>query len=159
VDYFDEEAVRGFECPGVPGPDLETVNDWRARVHDPESDLAPWVAAVREFQQLARDGVYRIVFFVNLAPEICPGEDRFYDAGMLAFDQAIIDVLGDGTPAFSAARAFLHYRPSQMPGASAHAFGNANRVKADVLFAGLRDGVLEPLLPASAGFAPPPHGR
>lgn len=43
-----------------------------------------------------------------------------------------------GTPVASTTRAFLHYRPSQMPGASGHSWGNANRVKADALFAYLK---------------------
>ncbi len=47
-------------------------------------------------------------------------------------------MLGDGSPAVSSTRAFLHRRPSQMPGADGHSIGNANRVKADVLFEYLR---------------------
>jgi hypothetical protein len=37
--------------------------------------------------------------------------------------------------------AFLHMRPSQMPNASAHAIGNANVVKAEVLFEFVRNQV------------------
>ena len=39
----------------------------------------------------------------------------------------------------------LHDRPSQMPGAFEHSAGNANVVKAAVLFGFLRDRVLPPL--------------
>jgi hypothetical protein len=82
-----------------------------------------------------------VVFFINLAPDICPGEDRFYDGGMIGFSEALLEVMADGAPAVSSAPAFLHYRPSQMPAASAHSFGNANRVKAETLFTYLRDHV------------------
>ena len=50
----------------------------------------------------------------------------------------LLEVLGDGTPAVSSLRRYLHHRPSQMPGAGGHSVGNANRVKADVLFEFLR---------------------
>jgi hypothetical protein len=43
-------------------------------------------------------------------------------------------ILGNGTPVGSSVRAYLPYRPSQMPGAAGHSSGNANRVKADALF-------------------------
>ncbi len=55
--------------------------------------------------------------------------------------------LGDGTPAVSVYEAFRRLRPSQMPFAEGHALGNANLVKADVLFHYLRDAVLPPILP------------
>ena len=62
-------------------------------------------------------------------------QDRFYDAGSLADDAALLSrCSATGTPVASSTRAFLHYRPSQMPGADGHSLGNANRVKADVLF-------------------------
>ena len=73
----------------------------------------------------------------------------FTTVGRLADDDVLLEVLGDGTPAVSTTREFLHYRPSQMPAAAGHAIGNSNRVKADVLFRYLRDAVLPPL--AAAG--------
>lgn len=139
VEHFDDEQVARFVCTGVPGIDPRTVEEWRARVRDPSSDLAPWVDALRGLQAESRHGSFPIVVFVNLAPDICQGEDRFYDGGMLGFDDALLEVVNGYLPAVSSARAFLHYRPSQMPAASAHAFGNANRVKADALFTFLRD--------------------
>ena len=84
-----------------------------------------------------------------MAPTKCLTEDRFHDAGSLADDAAVLDVLGQGTPAVSTTRAFLHYRPSQMPAASGHSLGNANRVKADVLFEFLRDHTLPALVPSA----------
>ena len=73
-------------------------------------------------------------------------DDRFYDEGALDDDAALREVLGAGTPVTSSTPAFLHHRPSQMPEANGHSRGNANRVKADVLFEFLRADVLPALL-------------
>jgi len=112
-----------------------------------------WVNAVRAFQQLNRTGQYRILFFVNDVPPICPDGDVFYDGGSSAIDAFYLRMLGDGTPAVSSYAAFLHVRPSQMPNASAHAIGNANVVKADVLFEYLRRRVLPPPTPTPTAAA------
>ncbi len=145
VDYFDDQAVREFTCPKW--KTFDGGGGLRTQINDGPG-AAGWRSAVSEFQQLHRDGRYRVVFFANLAPMPCDSEDRFHDAGSLADDQAIREVLGQGTPVVSSTPAFLHYRPSQMPGASGHSIGNANRVKADVLFEFLRDGTLPGLLPS-----------
>jgi GDSL-like Lipase/Acylhydrolase len=97
-----------------------------------------WLRSVRAFQQLHRSGQYRILFFVNDVPPICPDGDVFYDGGSSAIDAFYMNVLGDGTPAVSCYEEFRHMRPSQMPNARAHAVGNANVVKADVLFGFLK---------------------
>ena len=89
---------------------------------------------MNELQRLNRAGTYRIGFFINMAPNICPDADRFFDGGALEDDAALRAFLGNGTPVASSVRAFLPYRPSQMPGASGHSYGNSNRVKADALF-------------------------
>ena len=65
-------------------------------------------------------------------------------------------VIGDGTPVVSTHDAFLHRRPSQMPGWSGHSFGNTNVVKADVLFTYLRDRVLPGLAPQASGASTAP---
>jgi hypothetical protein len=106
---------------------------------------------VEALQQLAQRGEHRLVFFINMAPESCRDQDRFYNAGALNDERVLLEVLGNGTPAVSSARRFLHYRPSQMPVAAGHSLGNSNVVKADVLFEFLRDRVLPSLLPASGG--------
>jgi len=93
-----------------------------------------WKRSVAELQRLHRERAYRIAFFVNMAPKECPGEDRFVDGGAFEDEAALLQILANGTPAGSSMRAFLPYRPSQMPGASGHSMGNANRVKADALF-------------------------
>jgi hypothetical protein len=84
-----------------------------------------------------------------MAPNICRLEDRFYDEGALDDDAALREVLGAGTPVTSSTRAFLRYRPSQMPDANGHSLGNSNRVKADALFEFLRTEILPPLMRAS----------
>ena len=146
VDYFDDQAVLAFICPKW--KTFDGGGGLRSRVAA-GPDAEAWGSAVRELQQLHRDDHYRVVFFANMAPTKCDTEDRFHDAGSLADDAAVLDVLGQGTPAVSSTRAFLHYRPSQMPAASGHSLGNANRVKADVLFEFLRDHTLPALLPSA----------
>ncbi len=146
VDYFDDQAVLAFTCPKW--KTFDGGGGLRSRVAA-GPDAEAWGSAVRELQQLHRDDHYRVVFFANMAPTKCDTEDRFHDAGSLADDAAVLDVLGQGTPAVSSTRAFLHYRPSQMPAASGHSLGNANRVKADVLFEFLRDHTLPALLPSA----------
>jgi hypothetical protein len=142
VDYFDQAAVETFTCTGVPQVDPRSTGELREEIRNNAPRVAAWLAAVRELQELNRSGAYRIAFFINMAPEMCRDQDRFYNAGSLADDSALREVLGDGTKVASSTRAFLHYRPSQVPGANGHSLGNANRVKADVLFEFLRTDVL-----------------
>ncbi len=146
-ERLSDEDVRTFECRGMgpQGPPALSA-DLRRR----EPSFTPWFEAVEGFQALHRIGDYRIMFFVNLAPQECTGNDRFIDYGSGADDAALLEVLGRDTPAVSAWREFLYYRPSQMPGASSHSLGNANLVKAQALFNFLRDRVLPPLLPGTA---------
>jgi hypothetical protein len=134
VDRFDDEAVREFQCVGLPGANPQDVARFRQAAADPDSDIGRWLASVRRLQALNVEGRYRVMFFVNGAPDVCEGADRFFDAGSIAWHDAIEDELGRGTPVVSSVRAFLHYRPSQMPLADGHSIGNANRVKAEVLF-------------------------
>ena len=145
-ERFSDEAVETFRCEGIGPvgvPDL--ANDLRQRA----PLLEPWFRAVEGFQTLHRLGTYRVVFFANLAPFACSGADRFVDHGTVADSDAIIEVLGQGTPAVSSLPEFLHYRPSQMPAAAGHSIGNANLVKAKVLFEYLRDRVLPQILPGA----------
>jgi hypothetical protein len=146
VDRFDDLAVREFQCPKwKPSGGGGGLNQQLAD----SPGAADWRAAVAEIQQLHRSGKYRIVFFANMAPAICGTDDRFFDAGSLADDAAVRNILGQGTPVVSSAEALLHYRPSQMPAAAGHSLGNSNRVKADVLFEFLRDQTLPALLPSA----------
>lgn len=129
VDRFDPAT---FKCDAVnrdPNRDRLTVH---LAEQSPEMDA--WRRAVEAFQQLNREGVYRVAFFINMAPNECPTADRYFDDGALEDDDALRKILGNGTPVGSSVRAYLPYRPSQMPGAAGHSSGNANRVKADALF-------------------------
>jgi hypothetical protein len=139
VDYFDQAAVDAFECVDAGGgPGRSALPEWAQT-----AGYGAWLEAVRGFQRLHHEGRYRITFFLNMAPPPCVEYDRFYKGqGTLEFSDDLLRLMGEGTPAVSTARAFLHYRPSQMPGAGGHSIGNTNRVKADVLFEFLRDHVL-----------------
>ena len=145
VEYLNDPAADQFHCRDA-GPVL-TGGGRGDELRRRAPHLADWFGAVDAFQQLHREKQYRIVFFVNMAPIVCHGADRFFDGGRLADDAALLEVLGRDTPAVSTTRAFLQYRPSQMPAAGDHAFGNSNAVKADVLFRYLRDRVLPSIIP------------
>jgi hypothetical protein len=142
---FTDIEVKSFACEGI-GPSGESgiAKDLRER----PPHLASWFNAVEGLQRLHREGRHRVVFFVNMAPFVCRGGDRFIDHATVADSDAVMAVLSKGTPAVSSLPEFLHYRPSEMPAAAGHSLGNSNLVKANVLFAYLRDQVLQPLLPA-----------
>jgi hypothetical protein len=148
-DRLTDDQVRQVNCVYGMTANPDTV---------PAIERAPgfpaWLDAVRAFQRLNREGRYRIVFFANDAPPICHDNettDLFYDGGSKAVDAFYLRILGEGTPAVSSYDAFLHMRPSQMPNAAGHSLGNANVVKADVLFEFLRQSVLPSLMPKAAG--------
>lgn len=113
--------------------------------------FGPWLDAVRRFQTLEKERAYHIVFFVNVVPRKCYDGDFFYDGATKLLNDFVLSLVGDGTAAVSCHDAFLHVRPSQMPGAQGHALGNSNQVKAEVLFEYLRDRVLPEALPRSPG--------
>lgn len=150
VEYLNDPAARYFECDPGAQEDTDRPNTLAAQLRRRAPEFNDWFATVDEFQALHREGRYRIVFFINMAPWACSGADRFVDRGRVADDDALLDILGRDTPAVSTTREFFQYRPSQMPAAGDHAIGNSNAVKADVLFRYLRDRVLPPLVPAAA---------
>lgn len=143
-DRLTDEQVRAVKCVYGMKPNPEVV----AAIQR-DSGFPAWLDAVRGFQRLNREGRYRIVFFANDVPPICPDGDVFYDGGSKAIDAFYLRILSDGTPAVSSYDAFLHVRPSQMPNATAHPIGNANVVKAEVLFTYLRDRILPPPAPVA----------
>jgi len=148
-DRIDEPNLESFLCPGRPQSPVGSMSLARQlRERDPE--YARWFGAVEALQALHQRGAYRIMFFINMAPWACEEADRFVDGGRVADDDALLEVLGRGTPAASSTREFFHYRPSQMPAAGAHAIGNSNLVKAEALASYLEQQVLPPLLPAAA---------
>lgn len=105
-----------------------------AHLAAPSPSIDAWKRSVAELQRLHREGRYRIAFFINMAPNTCTSDDRFVDAGAFEDEAALMAILAHDTPVGSSMRAYLPYRPSQMPGASGHSSGNANRVKAEALF-------------------------
>jgi lysophospholipase L1-like esterase len=147
-ERLSDEAVRTFECLNM-GPSGPPAVARDLRAHAPE--LRPWFDAVSELQSLHRAGKHRIVFFINMAPEVCGDQDRYSDRGSGADNEALLEVLGKDTPAVSSWSEFLYYRPSQMPAAGGHSLGNSNVVKAQALFNFLRDRVLPPLVPPVPG--------
>ena len=83
--------------------------------------LCDWQNAVRGFQQrIQRSGHYRIVFFLNVVPPACGIGDVFYDATRLV-NAFYTQTFSEAAPTVSVHDAFLHVRPSQMPGAARHA--------------------------------------
>jgi lysophospholipase L1-like esterase len=152
VDRFDAADIQRFRCDQQPVPDRRRASDLRARLERRDAEIAAWLDAVHGFERLAEAGAYRIVFFINMAPEVCEASDRFYDGGSLEVDEVLRGVLGRGIPVVSTVRDFLQFRPSQMPGAAAHSVGNANRVKADALFQFLRNQVLTGILQRPIGL-------
>ncbi len=134
VDRFDDAAA--YRCGEVDtNPNRDRLGKHLAADTD---EIRAWRAAVAELQRLHETGRYRIAFFINMAPNKCPDHDRYFDGGAIEDDAELRAILGKGTPVGSTVRAFLPYRPSQMPGADGHSYGNANRVKADALFEFLR---------------------
>jgi hypothetical protein len=135
VERFSEPAV----CEVDQDPNRDRLATHLAATNP---SMVMWRRAVSELQRLNREGLYRVAFFINMAPNQCFDQDRFFDGGALEDDAALRAILGQGTPVGSSVRGYLPYRPSQMPGASGHSFGNANVVKADALFELLTTDVL-----------------
>lgn len=133
-------------CPDAMVPSAKDLAEMQQR-----DDWAPFVEAVRGFQALHAAGTYRIAFFLNIVPPVCPDGDWFYDARSLE-NAYFVQLFGQGTPVVSAYDRFLRAKPSQMPLAEAHSIGNSNQLKADVLFDFLRESGL-----LSAGGMPPHH--
>ena len=136
-DRLTDEDLR-TSCPKKPPPSADVAD---AAQH--QEGYQYWLDAIRGFQQLHREGTYRVVFFLNVAPPRCPAtDDSFFDDDGYGLNAMFMRVIGDSMPIVSAHDALLHTRPRQMPGWSGHSFGNTNVVKAEVLFAYLRDRAL-----------------
>lgn len=152
-DRLTDEQIAANPCVGGQTPNPAVVEATQRSEGWPV-----WVRAVRELQRLNRDRMYRIVFFLNVIPLVCPDGDMFYDGGVGLENRRFLEVMGESTPVFSVFDTFLHRRPSQMPEAKAHAIGNANLTKAEALFAYLKDRVFPAINhPALAGAAARPR--
>ena len=146
-ERFSDQAVRALDCSHMGNVDPPAL---AADLKNRAPYLQSWFSAVDGFQSLHRAGKYHVAFFINMAPKECSGADRFVDFGTGRDNEALLEILGRGTPVVSSWHEFLYYRPSQMPAASGHSLGNSNVVKAQVLFDFLRESVLSPLLPGGA---------
>jgi len=124
---FGEADLAAHACPDGMKPSAKDLAEIQAR-----PDWAEFVAAVRGFQDLNRQGAYNVMFFLNLIPPVCPDGDFFYDGKSIEHEY-FVRLFGNGTPAVSAYPEFLRVKPSEMPLAEAHAIGNANQLKAEVL--------------------------
>jgi len=123
--------------------------------------LATVTRAVRTFQEHHAENRYRIVFFINIAPDIDidSDADRFVDGPHNEMNDYFVLLCGQGTPVISSYDAFWAYRPSEVPEAGYHSLAAANLVKADVLFEYLTPYIIEDprglvATPAAVG----PHG-
>ncbi len=136
-DYVSDDELK-TACPSKP-----RLGGALAEAAQKQKGYQQWLDAVHGFQQLNREGKYHIVFFLNVAPMPCPdGDGTFYNDDGQGLNGLFTRVIGDGLPVVSTHDAFLHRRPSQMPGWEGHSFGNTNLVKADVLFSYLSERVL-----------------
>jgi GDSL-like Lipase/Acylhydrolase family len=151
-EWLPDEAIAAHRCgsAALPCANEQTVDDLRR-----EPTYGAWLDAVRAFQRLNAEGRYRIMFFLNVVPRPEHGDDYFSDAATRRLNTFFLDTLGRQTPAVSVHDAFLHVRPSQMPGADGHSLGNANDLKAGVLFDYLRDCVLPGAVAAMPHRQPP----
>jgi len=139
-DRLTDEQVAHDSCVDGQTPNPALLEDMQK-----ERTWPFWLRAVRRLQDLNRRAEYRIVFFLNEIPPVCPDGEIFYDGGSSQENEFLLRIMGDGTPALSVHDAFLHRRPSQMPNATAHAIGNSNLTKAEALFEYLRDHLLPTL--------------
>jgi len=89
---------------------------------------------VARFKAYHNEGIYDIVFFINIAPDIDEENDRFVDGIHNDMNRFFLDLLNKETKVVSSYDAFWPYKPSEVPGASEHSLMAANMVKADLLF-------------------------
>jgi lysophospholipase L1-like esterase len=134
IERLTDEQVRSFTCVYGQRPNPALISEMQ---RDP--GFATWLEAVRGLQALNASRQYRLVFFLNLIPPVCPDGDMFYDGGSAATNDFFVRIFSEGAPAVSVYDELRHRRPSQMPNACCHAIGNTNLVKADVLFGFLRE--------------------
>ena len=151
-DRFTDEQMYGLKCWSGQMPKPTQIQQMKSAPGWPA-----WIAAVRELQKLHTSGAYSILFFLNEVPLPCPNGDSFYDYGLRQENDLFVGIMGEGTPVFSVFDTFLHRRPSQMPGATAHSIGNANMTKAEALFGYLKTELFPRLrVPALAASGRPP---
>jgi hypothetical protein len=161
VDRWSDEQVRQITCPFGERSD-QAVTD--ALINRP--DWQGWLDAVSGFAEANRTGSYKVLFFLNVLPQVChpdisspvfdPDGDVFHDGGSSRVNNLFLEAVSQrGLSTISVYDEFLHRRPSQMPFARGHSIGNSNAVKADVLFAFLKTSSLIRLPPADGASSAP----
>ena len=112
------------------------------RKFKPKNSPANIESLIEKFQNYHNDGTYKIVFFINIAPEHGP-EDNFADGIHNEMNNWFLEIMGKGTPVLSSYDAFWSYKFSEVPGAGHHYLEAANMVKADILFNFISKNVLK----------------
>lgn len=151
---LSDDDIRMNTCPDGQKANPQLLVDMQR-----DSGWPGFIAAVRELQRLHASGTYRVLFFLNVIPPVCPDGDYFYDGGSTQLNDFLLGVMGQGSWAFSTQDAFLHRRPSEMPNATAHAIGNSNMTKAETLFGYLKDRLLPSLSATYPILAPDARPR
>ena len=108
---------------------------------------------IAKFQKYHNEGTYKIVFFINIAPDhdhewnrkefIGPIRPHFYEGIHNEMNNWFMKIMGKGTPVLSSYDAFWSYKVSEVPGAWHHSLGAANMVKADILFKFISNNVIK----------------
>jgi len=111
------------------------------RVFKPKNSPTNIEKLIAKFQKYHNEGTYKIVFFINIAPDKTPPDQdgnpimpRFIDGVHNEMNDWFMDIMGKGTPVLSSYDAFWSYSPDEVPGAEQHSLATANLVKADILF-------------------------
>ena len=136
LDVGQPTACDGGELdPATSAQQARTSEAWLEAVRGFQDQSGAWLEAVRGFQALNRSDSYRLFAFLNIAPDVCNSDDRFFDGAMQPIHDYYADLFSrGGLQVVSPFEEFKRYRPSQMPLANGHSLGNSNWVKARVLF-------------------------
>ncbi len=73
-DRFSDAEVAARPCVGGMPPSAKDLAELQA-----QPDWPAFVDAVKAFQDVAVLAKYRVMFFFNLVPPVCPDGDYFYD--------------------------------------------------------------------------------
>ncbi len=152
-DYSSVELRHRRDTAPVP-PETDRTFEYDS------ASLETMTRAVRTFQEYHAENRYRVVFFVNIAPDvdIASGADRFVDGRHNEMNDYFMQLCGQDTPVVSSYDAFWAYTPSEVPGAGFHSLAAANNVKTDVLFEYLTQFVIDDMRGPAPAEAPGPGG-
>ena len=90
--------------------------------------------AIKELQALHSAGIWEILFFLNIAPDISPDGKEFVNGVHNSVNKYFMDILNnDESPVISSYDAIWSYSPLEVPEAGGHSLAAANKVKASLL--------------------------